>query len=131
MNKVRFARRLRREPTDAERKIWARPRDRRFCGYKFRRQVPIGPYIADFACLPHKVIIELDGGQHVQQEAYDERRDAWLRAQGFRVLRFWDDVALKETDVLLEVVWNILQGSPLPARAPSPRTHSVRLGPLP
>ena len=60
-------------------------------GYKFRRQQPVGPYIVDFACLPEKLLIELDGGQHAEQETYDEQRDQFLQSQGYRVLRFWNN----------------------------------------
>jgi very-short-patch-repair endonuclease len=73
-----FARGLRREATDAERRLWSLLRNRQLGGFKFRRQVPIGPYIADFICFDRRLIIEADGGQHADS-AYDEARDAWLR----------------------------------------------------
>jgi len=81
------ARVLRREMTDSERRLWSGIRSEQL-GVKFRRQHPIGNYIADFACLDPLLIVELDGSQHQTQEAYDARRDAFLRAQGFDVLRF-------------------------------------------
>jgi very-short-patch-repair endonuclease len=83
------ARELRREPTEVERVIWRLLRDRRLGGAKFRRQAPIGPFIADFACPAHRLAVELDGGQHAQS-LRDRRRDAYLAAQGWRVLRVWN-----------------------------------------
>jgi very-short-patch-repair endonuclease len=123
MNKRDFARRLRRQSTDAERLLWFRLRERRFAGHKFRRQAPIGPYIADFVCYQARLIIELDGGQHAAQKDYDARRDAWFRQQGFTVLRFSDNVALKQRDVVLEVIWKALQTArcnPEPESNPEP-----------
>ena len=83
------ARSMRREPTFGEQVAWKLLRDRALAGLKFRRQVPIGNYIADFACFSPKLIVELDGGVHGEDErvAYDAERDAWFRAQGFRVVR--------------------------------------------
>ena len=75
--------------TEAEHVLWRILRDRRFAGTKFRRQVPIGPYVADFACFNARLIIEADGGQHNESHS-DAVRDAWFAAQGFRVLRFWN-----------------------------------------
>ena len=85
-----FARLLRRGQTDAERKLWFALRSRQFAGFKFRRQQPIGPYVADFVCFEAKLIIELDGGQHGLDRtvAYDENRSHFLERQGFRVIRF-------------------------------------------
>src|SRR3954471_19929207 len=84
------ARRLRSGMTDSERKLWSRLRMEQM-GVKFRRQHPVGNYIADFACLDPKLIVELDGSQHADQSAYDARRDAFFRANGFAVLRFASD----------------------------------------
>src|SRR3954447_20464640 len=81
------ARTLRRNSTDVERVMWRLLRDRRFAGIKFRRQVPIGPYIADFASARHQIVVEVDGGQH--GGASDKRRDVFLTAHGWRVIRFW------------------------------------------
>jgi very-short-patch-repair endonuclease len=77
---------MRRNPSVTERKLWRLLRDRHLDGLKFRRQVPIGPYFADFLCLSAKLIVEADGPLH--DEAYDAKRDAFLRSRGFRVLRF-------------------------------------------
>ena len=81
------AKAMRREPALYERRLWAILRDRRLEGLKFRRQVVIGRYVADFVCLRHRLIVEADGPQH-DDRAEDAARDAWLRGQGFRVLRF-------------------------------------------
>jgi very-short-patch-repair endonuclease len=83
------ARAMRHEPTPAERRLWSLLRGGRLGGLKFRRQVPLGDYIADFACFYPRVIVECDGGQHADS-AYDAARDAWFRAQGFIVLRYWN-----------------------------------------
>ena len=112
MNKQEFARELRRRSTDAERRMWFYLRDQRFSRYKFRRQAPLGDYIADFVCYKARLIVELDGGQHAAAKAYDARRDAWLRQQGFRVLRFPDNLVFKERDSVLEAIWRALQETP-------------------
>ena len=87
------ARSMRREPTEAERRMWRLLRDRRLGAFKFRRQEPIGRYIVDFVCFEQKLIIELDGGQHAES-SYDQERDAWLASRGFTVLRFWNNETL-------------------------------------
>jgi len=84
------ARRLRSAQSDTERRFWSIVRGRRFVGYKFKRQYPVGPYIADFVCLTARLIVELDGGQHAEQQDYDEMRTRFLEAEGFRVIRFWN-----------------------------------------
>lgn len=89
MNNTQNARKLRSDMTEAERLLWHLLRSRRFSGFKFRRQVPVGPYIADFLCYEARLIVECDGGQHADN-CHDKARDAWLNAQGFRVLRFWN-----------------------------------------
>jgi very-short-patch-repair endonuclease len=98
------ARRLRRNETDAEHRLWMRLRAGQFEGLKFRRQQPIGPFIADFCCLDRKLVLELDGGQHALKAEEDKRRDAFLMRQGYRVLRFWDHEVLQELDAVLERV---------------------------
>ena len=85
------AKALRESRTDAEGLLWHYLRDKQLDGYKFRRQQPIGPYIVDFACMSHKLLIELDGGQHADQHTYDQKRDAFLREQGYTILRFWNN----------------------------------------
>ncbi|HKY90133.1 MAG TPA: endonuclease domain-containing protein [Nevskiaceae bacterium] len=96
------SRRLRHELTDAERLVWSCLRDRRFLGLKFRRQFSIGIYIADFVCVESKLVVELDGGQHVLQEEYDARRSAFLEGAGYRVVRFWNHDVLRDLSVVLE-----------------------------
>jgi very-short-patch-repair endonuclease len=97
------ARALRSGMTDSERALWSRLRQQQL-GVKFRRQHPLGHYIADFACLSPKFIVELDGSQHADQGEYDERRDAFFAAQGFKVLRFATDEPLKNMDGVLAVI---------------------------
>jgi adenine-specific DNA-methyltransferase len=102
------ARELRKNPTEAERALWKGLRFRKLEGHKFRRQQPIGPYIVDFVCLEKRLIIEVDGGQHSKNVAYDLKRDAWLEAQGFSILRFWDHQVFKESEAVLEAVMKAL-----------------------
>ena len=99
---------LRQNATDAERRLWAMLRDRRLAGYKFRRQHPIGPYIADFACTKYHLIIEADGGQHNESTA-DLRRSEWLQQQGWRVIRSWNNDILANTEGVLSVVLEALR----------------------
>jgi very-short-patch-repair endonuclease len=111
---LRLAKRLRKNMTDAETRLWHELRANRFEDYKFKRQVPIGKYIADFACLTHKLIIEVDGSQHENSEG-DMIRDQWLVSQGFRVLRLWNRELLLDTDGALLSILAALKESPLPA----------------
>ncbi|MGH7775068.1 MAG: endonuclease domain-containing protein [Candidatus Binatia bacterium] len=104
------ARQLRNNPTDAERFLWEHLRLRQIGGYKFRRQQPLGSYIVDFVCLEKRLVIEIDGGQHIEQVAYDTQRSAWIEAQGFSVLRFWDHEVLREIGAVMEVIWKALRG---------------------
>ena len=97
------ARAMRKQPTPAERRLWQRLRNRQLGGLKFRRQLPLGPYIADFACKGPAVIIECDGGQHAEN-AYDARRDAWFAAEGYRVFRFWNGEILDNLEGVLETI---------------------------
>jgi len=90
------AKELRRASTYAERKLWSLLRHRGLDDYKFRRQHPIGPYVADFACVEKRLIVEADGGQHADSVA-DEGRTAWLKAQGWTVIRFWNDEILRNS----------------------------------
>ena len=97
-----FARHLRDRMTDAERRLWFFLRDRRLGDHKFRRQWPIGPYVADFACVEAALVVELDGGQH--DETHDAVRTRHLHEAGYRVLRFWDNDVLRDTDAVLDVI---------------------------
>jgi adenine-specific DNA-methyltransferase len=109
--KHEFAKKLRREQTDAERKLWFVLRDRQFGGFKFRRQQPIGPYVADFACFEAKLIIELDGDQHGSDQgmAYDQSRTSFLQKEGFRVLRFPNHEAERNLDEIMETISRALR----------------------
>jgi very-short-patch-repair endonuclease len=109
---------MRSQPTDAERRLWQILRAKRFAGYKFRWQVPIDFYIADFACFARRLIIELDGGQHADSAA-DKRRDAYLKAQGFRVLRIWNNDLFTNEDGVMTSILNALQPPPLPNPCPA------------
>lgn len=108
MKPADLARSLRQNPTDAEARLWYLLRDRRLLGHKFRRQHPLPPYVVDFVCLKARLIIELDGGQHLERKAYDDQRTAYLERKGFRVLRFWNDEVLIQSDVVLEVIIDAL-----------------------
>ena len=94
------AKRLRRDQTDAERKMWRLLRPFRDDGIPFRRQAPVGPYVADFVWLSGRLVIEVDGGQHNEPrgEVKDSARTAWLRSQGFEVLRFWNNEVMRNGD---------------------------------
>jgi very-short-patch-repair endonuclease len=113
-----YARDLRRRQTDAEHRLWARLRDRRLLGVKFSRQVPIGPYIVDFCCRELKLIVELDGGQHAIQGAYDAERTAFLERLGHSVLRFWDNDVLRNTEGVLIRIVEALATRPSPRPSP-------------
>ena len=102
------ARQLRQLPTDAERRLWSALRDRRLSRYKFRRQYRIGHYIVDFACTQYKLVIEIDGGQHVDSVA-DTQRTAWLERQGWKVIRFWNNDVLANTNGVAETILRELQ----------------------
>jgi len=116
-----YARGLRRRQTDAERRLWAQLRDRRLQGAKFARQVPVGAYVVDFCCRELKVIVELDGGQHAMQARSDTERTVFLEALGYRVLRFWNNEVLANTDGVLQRI-----AQALAAARPSPRPSPQR-----
>lgn len=92
------ARKLRKHSTDAERLFWSRVRAQRLQGWKFKRQQPMERYVVDFVCFEAKLIVELDGGQPALAKDQDSVRDEWLVAQGFRVLRFWNNEVLGNID---------------------------------
>jgi very-short-patch-repair endonuclease len=108
---------MRSHQTDAEHRLWQLLRAHRFAGYKFRRQVPIDIYIADFVCFAERLIIEVDGGQHAGSTR-DVRRDAYLLGQGFRVLRIWNNDIFNNEEGVLASVLNALQ-TPLPNPSPA------------
>ncbi len=102
------AKSLRQTMTDAEQKLWYYLRAERYFKVKFKRQVPIGRYIADFAALQVKLIIELDGGQHPEQKVYDQKRDAYFKHLGFYVFRVWNHEIFEGLDAVLDEIAEIL-----------------------
>ena len=113
------ARTLRQNRTDAERALWQRLRRKQLDGLRFRQQVPLGPYIVDFLCAKHRLIIEVDGGQHAGATV-DRTRTAWLEGRGFRVMRFWNNDVLQNLNGVIETILLALrsEGSPPPQPAP-------------
>jgi very-short-patch-repair endonuclease len=118
------ARKLRRAQTDAEQKLWYRLDNRQLAGWKFVRQEPIGPYFADFACREARLIVEVDGSQHVESER-DVVRDAFLSAHSYRVLRFWNHDALWNMQSVLDTILAMLGGEDS-----SSRVRGEDLGPF-
>ncbi|MFL6587070.1 MAG: DUF559 domain-containing protein [Luteimonas sp.] len=118
MEQRTFAKHLRRNMTDAEHVLWRHLRAHRFDGQKFRRRQPLGAYVVDFMHFGARVIVEADGGQHVKSPK-DAVRDAWLKAQSFQVLRFWNDDILQRPELVFEAIWNALREAPL---SPDPST---------
>lgn len=114
------AKELRANATEMERKRWALLRRKQLSGVRFRRQQPIGPYIADFFCSAAKLVVELDGDQHGldRQRARDAARTAWLEARGYRVLRFSNGDVFGKPDVVLEGIWHAVQESGVPLPEP-------------
>jgi very-short-patch-repair endonuclease len=102
------ARQLRQRSTDAERRMWSALRDRRLMKYKFRRQHPLVDFIVDFACTEYQLVIELGGGQHADS-AGETRRTAWLEGQGWKVLRFWNNDVLGNTNGVIETILRTLE----------------------
>jgi very-short-patch-repair endonuclease len=109
-----FAKEQRRTMTRAETVLWRELRAARFAGAKFRRQVPIGPYIVDYLCFSRRLIVELDGEPHgrPEQQAHDARRDAWLRSQGLAVLRFKNELMLGNANLALDEIRAALRVPP-------------------
>ena len=108
---VDFARELRHKPTDAETRLWLKLREINLDGTKFRRQHPFGKYVVDFVSLPKKLIIEVDGSQHIEKKNFehDAKRTMWLDGQGFRVLRFWDNDVLQNTDAVVSKIFEFIK----------------------
>ena len=119
--RVPRARQLRRAMTDAERRLWWHLRDLKTQGAHFRRQATIGPYFADFACHECKLVVEVDGGGHagVEQVTADKVRTRFLETEGYRVLRFWNNEVLNDTEAVMTVIYNALN-SGVGAAAPHP-----------
>jgi len=126
MEQQKFAKYLRQHMTDSENKLWRHLRAHRLNGEKFRRQQPIGPYVVDFVNFGARLIIEADGGQHNGAQQ-DERRDAWLRAQGFKVMRFWNNEIMNTPDgVLATVMAAVMTDTPLPRPSDETTSHSTK-----
>jgi len=113
LHKHSIAKAFRRNLTDTERFLWKHLRARRIEGYKFRRQEPIGHYIADFVCQEARMIVEVDGGQHSVERGKDFERDRWFEEQGYKVLRFWNNEVLTNINGVLEVIRNTVTHPPL------------------
>jgi len=113
MKPVGLARRLRREATDAERRLWSRLRDRQVDGVKFRRQVPIATFVADFASVEAKLVIEVDGSQHAQAVEADRLRCDALGSAGYLVLRFWNNEVLENIDGVVRQIETTLAARPV------------------
>lgn len=113
-----LARKLRQNQTETEKRLWRHLRNRGLAGHTFRRQFPIGPYIADFVCLERRLVIEADGGQHMEQAAQDERRTEFIESKGFKVLRFWNNDVLQDIEVVLNVILSELTAPSSPALLP-------------
>ena len=107
---ARFAHDLRANPTPAEIKLWSVLRKRQRSGARFRRQHPIGPFVVDFCAPRLKLVIEVDGGQHVDLHEYDQRRTTYLAAHGYRVLRFWNNQVLNDLNDVVIAVENAIDG---------------------
>lgn len=107
---IQRARELRVNSTDAEKRLWHHLRNRQLAGYKFKRQFPVDPYILDFACEVEKLAVELDGGQHNEapHQVYDLRRTAALEVLGWRILRFWNNEVMENTEGVLVVIHQAL-----------------------
>ena len=128
LSRLGKARQLRQDMTDAEHALWRILRNRQFAGVKFRRQVSIGPYIADFVCYDARLVIEADGGQHNELKT-DNLRDAWFAANGFRVLRFWNNEILKNAEGVAASIAAAFCSPP--DRSLEPLTRPLRGHPLP
>jgi very-short-patch-repair endonuclease len=126
-----IARNLRKKSTEAEKLLWRHLRGKQLDGLKFRRQEPLGNYVVDFACFEKRVIIEVDGGHHATEKERDNKRDIWLKEQGFKVLRFWDNEVLRNTSGVFEVIRENCSSPPPPApptRGGELRDHPIEGG---
>ena len=108
------ARKLRKNMTEAERLLWKYLRSKQVADIKFRRQEPIGQYIADFVSFEKKLIVEVDGGHHTEKQERDAERDAWLKKQGFTVLRFWNHGVLQQVEAVVLKIAEEVSPSPTP-----------------
>ena len=119
--KPKLQRRLRKNPTDAEQRLWNCLRQRQFGDFKFRRQHPFENYVIDFVCLEAMLAVEVDGGQHADQQPEDALRTRTLTDAGFKVLRFWNNEVMQDIDAVKESIWLALQERKDPSPSlPSP-----------
>jgi len=125
-----LARRLRRQTTDAERKLWQHLRQWPERAAHFRRQATIGPYFADFACHSNRIVIELDGGQHAHgvQACDDVIRDAFFKSRGYRVVRFWNHDVMKNLEGVLTLIANAIEEKSPPPLTPPRRSQELTGG---
>ena len=126
--KTTQARNLRQNDQEAEYRLWSDLRNRRLNGYKFSRQIPLGPYIVDFLCREQGLVVEIDGSQHAQSRS-DALRTHWLNAKGYAVIRFWNEEILKERRAVLETILAVLTGK-IHARDTVLRFYPARQPPM-
>ncbi len=105
---IEASRKLRKASTDAEQLLWQQLRNRKFHGYRFKRQHVVKPYIVDFICPSNRLIIEIDGSQHLDNQEYDNDRTAYLESLDYSVIRFWNNEVLQNTNLVLEAIFNSL-----------------------
>jgi len=117
---LKLQRQLRKRMTDAEQRLWRALRRKQLANFKFRRQHPFGDYIIDFVCLEAMLAIEVDGGQHGERNLEDAARTEHLKRAGFRVLRFWNNDVLRDSDAVTEAIWSALLQTAPPPSQPSP-----------
>ncbi len=115
--RLKTQRKLRRNMTDAELRLWRCLRSRQLRGFKFRRQHPFEDFILDFVCLESMLVVEVDGGQHMLNAIVDEARTKYLNDAGFKVLRFWNNEILSEIEAVKEIIWRALKDHPSPPRS--------------
>ena len=125
---TKLARTLRNNATHAERMLWRRLSGRQLDGYKFSRQMPLGGFVCDFLCREARLVVEVDGGQHSVNSAEDARRTRLIEAEGFRVLRFWNNEVIENTESVLEAIQHALSSNP---PLPLPLAGGETKAPLP
>jgi very-short-patch-repair endonuclease len=124
------AKALRKAMTEVEKRLWYHLRAHRLLGMKFKRQKPIGPYIVDFACPALSLVIEVDGGQHSENAAYDRQRDIWLHKYGYTVLRFWNNEVMENMEGVLERIADAVRDQAPSPPSPLPQAGEGRKGAL-
>ena len=117
---TRKAQELRNNATDAERRLWRHLSNRRLGGFKFSRQMPVGPFICDLMCRQAMLVVELDGSQHGERARQDEERTRFIESEGFRVIRFWNNEVMENLDGVLARILEVLEASVPPLAPPPP-----------